>query len=84
MGVDPIGDQCMHVIIENSNSSEAKLLLAERAESYDLILDDGSHHSSDIIHTFMNLAGLVSPGGTYIVEDLCCSYWREFGGGVKS
>jgi hypothetical protein len=80
----PFKDQRIHVIIGNSNSSETKLRLAERAESYDLILDDGSHHSSDIIHTFMNLAGLVSPGGTYIVEDLCCSYWQEFGGGVKS
>jgi 23S rRNA U2552 (ribose-2'-O)-methylase RlmE/FtsJ len=80
----PFQDQRIHVIIGDSNSSEVNQRLVERAESYDLILDDGSHHSSDIIHTFVNLAGLVSPGGTYIVEDLCCSYWQEFGGGVNS
>ena len=26
----------------------------------------------------------MNDGGTYIIEDLCCSYWAEFGGGVKS
>jgi len=80
----PFEDSRINVIIGSSNDENTKQLLSERAESYDLILDDGSHQSSDIINTFINLVGLVSPGGTYIIEDLCCSYWHEFGGGVKS
>jgi len=80
----PFNDSRISVIIGNSNTEETRQLLAKRVESYDLILDDGSHQSEDIINTFANLASLVSPGGTYIIEDLCCSYWQEFGGGVNT
>ncbi len=77
-------DSRIQIVIGNSNTKETRELLAKRAESYDIILDDGSHQSEDIINTFINLVGLVSPGGTYIIEDLCCSYWQEFGGGVNT
>lgn len=83
-GKIPFSDNRISVIIGNSNTKETRQLLAKRAEDYDLILDDGSHQSEDIINTFVNLVSLVSPGGTYIIEDLCCSYWQEFGGGVHT
>ena len=77
-------DSRIRVITANSNDPDTKLNLAKIAESYDLILDDGSHKSTDIIKTFLNLVSLVSPGGTYIIEDLSCSYWQEYGGGVNT
>lgn len=80
----PFQDPRIQVVIGDSNTPETRELLQRRAESFDLILDDGSHQSVDIISTFINLVGLVSPGGTYIIEDLCCSYWQEFGGGVRT
>jgi predicted O-methyltransferase YrrM len=42
---------------------------------FDIILDDGSH---DVIHqqiTFGKLFQLVKPGGIYIIEDMCTSYF---------
>jgi len=37
--------------------------------SYDLIVDDGSHKTSDILYTLRNMFDLVKPGGYYIIED---------------
>jgi hypothetical protein len=46
---------------------------------FDLIIDDGSHHSSHIIATFNHLfdAGL-KDSGIYFVEDLHANYWHPW------
>ena len=49
---------------------------------FDIILDDGSHNSDDIIKTFFNYFNHLNDGGLYIIEDLHCSYWREYKGGL--
>lgn len=54
----------------------------ELTESFDIIIDDGSHVSSDIVNAFCSLFSRVKPGGIYIVEDLHCSYWSQWGGGL--
>lgn len=48
----------------------------------DIVIDDGSHKSSDIIRTFVNFFPLLNYGGIYIIEDLCCGYWKNFEGGL--
>ena len=77
-------DPRIKVFIGNANDMEIKSQIFILYRFFDLIIDDGSHHSKDIIKTFINLIDLMNDGGTYIIEDLCCSYWEEFGGGVKS
>ena len=47
----------------------------------DVIIDDGSHKSLDVIGNFINYFPLLSPGGIYIVEDMHCAYWSAFDGG---
>ncbi|HEU5469266.1 MAG TPA: class I SAM-dependent methyltransferase [Actinophytocola sp.] len=47
---------------------------------FDVVIDDGSHYSSDVITSFQALFPHVRPGGTYVVEDLQFSYWPFFGG----
>jgi SAM-dependent methyltransferase len=46
---------------------------------FDLIVEDGSHHSDDQINTFKHLfENNLKPGGLYVLEDLhCCvnPYW---------
>jgi hypothetical protein len=49
-------------------------------ERMDIVLDDGSHRSPDVIASFEILFPLLAPGGLYIVEDLGTSYWTSYGG----
>jgi Methyltransferase domain len=52
-------------------------------EPFDIIVDDGSHTSSDIISSFRRLFPKLAPGGKYIVEDLHSSYWKSHEGGLR-
>jgi len=47
---------------------------------FDIVVDDGSHHSSDVLASFTALFPHVRPGGLYVIEDLCTSYWPGWGG----
>ena len=57
-------------------------------DQFDVIIDDGSHHSDDQIATFKHMfKHNLSSGGLYIVEDLhCCtqSYWWNSINGFKN
>jgi len=49
---------------------------------FDVIIEDGSHHSDDQINTFNHLFNNnLKPGGLYVLEDLhCCTdpyWWRS-------
>lgn len=45
---------------------------------FDVLIDDGSHRSSDIFTTFTAMWPAMKPGGLYAVEDLATSYGGEF------
>jgi hypothetical protein len=45
----------------------------------DLVIDDGSHENESQLISFGILWPHVKPGGMYIIEDVCCSYWQEYG-----
>jgi len=49
---------------------------------FDIIIDDASHRSSDVILAFLQWFRKVSQGGMYVVEDLEHSYYAESGGGL--
>lgn len=51
---------------------------------FDIIIDDGSHYSSDMTISFDALFPLLKPNGLYVVEDLHCLYWPQFKDGGKS
>ena len=53
-----------------------------RHSKFDIILDDGSHNSDDVVKTFCNYFNYLKNEGLYIIEDLHCSYWREHKGGL--
>jgi glycosyltransferase involved in cell wall biosynthesis len=52
------------------------------APVFDVIIDDGSHRSGDIVKTFAWGFSRLADGGVFIVEDLHCSYWKDFEGGL--
>ncbi len=47
----------------------------------DVVIDDGSHQSADIISSFETLFPTLAEGGLYVIEDLHCSYNPDYGGG---
>jgi hypothetical protein len=87
LGVD-ILDQIRELKFEDNriktlacNARELHENYCEKFKSSIIIIDDASHQSHDIISTFLTMFPLLKNGGTYVVEDLCCSYWLEFNSG---
>ncbi len=72
----------VRIVIGDVNNQTTQAQIKEHSESFDIVMDDGSHNSSDIIETFCELFPRVKDGGIYIVEDLHASYWRDYGGGL--
>jgi hypothetical protein len=75
-------DPRIKVLIGDINTSETLQSLALLTDTLDVVIDDGSHHSSDIIRSFVQIFPNLSDGGTYLIEDLHCSYWESYGGGL--
>lgn len=77
-------DPRVSVIVGDATSSDIHSSIANDFKSFDLILDDGSHTAEDIVQTFCRYFPLLNDGGMFVAEDLHCSYWGEFGGGLYS
>jgi len=77
-------DNRINVLVGDSTKESSKHNIKDISTQFDIVIDDGSHVSSDIINNFINLVELVSYGGMYIIEDLCCSYWKSYGGGLNN
>lgn len=67
------------------NAAEPKVLDRLLGDAvFDVIVDDGSHRSADIIRTFEACFPRLAPGGTYIIEDVHCSYFASHAGGFRT
>jgi tetratricopeptide (TPR) repeat protein len=75
-------DPRIHIFVGDATSDEVKSNLIQLSKSFDVIIDDGSHHSSDIIKSFAKYFPLLRYGGIYIIEDIHTSYWKKFEGGI--
>jgi hypothetical protein len=75
-------DPRIQVVVGDATDSEIQLQVQRHAESFDIIIDDGSHRSGDIVRAFCGYFPLLSDEGLYIMEDLHCSYWSNFEGGL--
>jgi SAM-dependent methyltransferase len=53
------------------------------SDVFDIIIDDGSHKNPDIIKTFRYFYPRLAPGGLFVIEDLHCSYWAKWHGGLR-
>ena len=77
-------DSRIKVVIGNANNDATETKILTHSPSFDLIIDDGSHTSSDIVKSFARYFCRLNQGGLYITEDLHCSYWNDFEGGLYS
>ena len=75
-------DTHIKVVIGDANSQAT----CDKINSYgqfDIIIDDGSHASDDILLSFLNYFPHVKPGGIYVVEDTHAVYLSP-GTGIKN
>jgi len=77
-------DSRISVIVGDINTDDIEKEIIETAPELDIIIDDGSHKSSDIIRAFARYFKNVSDNGIYVIEDLHASYWNEFEGGLNN
>lgn len=75
-------DPRVHLVVGDITDAQVQREVAGHAERFDVIMDDGSHRSADIIAAFVALFPVLEEGGTYVIEDLHCSYYASFGGGL--
>ena len=75
-------DPRIEVIVGDANESIAHRRIADATPELDLVIDDGSHTSGDIVRSFSLYFPLLLDGGLFIAEDLHCSYWKDFQGGL--
>lgn len=66
----------IHVRIGSQSDSAFLDSVTREFGPFDIIIDDGSHHSSHLIQTFDHLfAGALNDEGIYVAEDLHANYW---------
>jgi glycosyltransferase involved in cell wall biosynthesis len=75
-------DPRISVIVGDANAPEISGRVFQSSSQFDIIIDDGSHLSSDIIKSFALYFPRLVEGGVFIAEDLHCSYWDRFEGGL--
>lgn len=75
-------DPRIGIIIGDANESETREKVIQRSSQFDIVIDDGSHRSSDIVKSFALYFPHVAEGGIFVAEDLHCSYWNQFEGGL--
>ncbi len=75
-------DTRIGVIVGDANTDTTEQNILLQSATFDLIIDDGSHNSDDIIRSFARYFPYLNEGGIYLVEDLHCSYWKDYNGGL--
>ena len=75
-------DPRIAVIVGDATISETQQKIHDQSATFDLIIEDGSHTSGDIVKAFARYFPSLKEGGLFVAEDLHCSYWQEFEGGI--
>lgn len=75
-------DPRIQVVVGDVLNESTLSAIKQISPEYTIIIDDGSHKSSDIIKTFGGFFPVLEFGGIYIAEDLHASYWSLFEGGL--
>lgn len=70
------------VVVGDANAAETRATITSLSADFDIIIDDGSHKSNDIILSFLYFFPKLKPGGIFVIEDLHASYWQAYDGGL--
>jgi hypothetical protein len=75
-------DPRIALIIGDVNAEKTQGKIIQQSALYDIVIDDGSHNSGDIVKSFSKYFPVLAEDGIYIAEDLHTSYWKEADGGL--
>jgi hypothetical protein len=67
-------------LVGDQSDPESLIAIADKIGGLDVVIDDGSHFSPDVLTAFKTLFPLLRDGGIYAVEDTQTSYWPEWQG----
>lgn len=71
------------IVIGDQSSTEFWRNLRITFGQFDLIIDDGGHTNRQQMITLLNSIELLKDGGKLVIEDVHCSYIKEFGNPSK-
>ena len=75
-------DPRINLVIGDANQPKIQKEVIQTGGPFDIVIDDGSHRSGDIIKSFVNYFPHLADNGLYVIEDLHCSFWEDFEGGL--
>lgn len=75
-------EEKIKVIVGDANSEASFNDIVHWSKTFDIVIDDGSHVSNDIMNSFIRYFPLLTPGGVYVIEDTHTLYSQNFGGGL--
>lgn len=75
-------DQRVHVVVGDANQQNTIDRIKSICDNFDVVIDDGSHQSTDILNSFIRYFDLLKPGGIYVIEDAHTLYSSHWGGGI--
>lgn len=75
-------DPRITVVVGDANLEDTFQAVTALSSSFEIIIDDASHVSDNIIRTFLIYFPLLSPGGIFVVEDTHTLYWNAYQGGI--
>lgn len=58
-------DERISVVIGDAKNEETRIQILNKSDILDIIIDDGSHKSNDVIKTFTNYFPILSNGGGF-------------------
>lgn len=72
----------IHVVVGDANQAGTVNKITEICNNFDIIIDDGSHTSNDILNSFFIYFSMLKPGGIFVIEDTHTLYMNDWGGGI--
>ena len=72
----------VEIVVGDATTDNTKNTILNYTKEFDIIIEDGSHISNHIIKAFLDFFPLLKEDGLFIVEDLHCSYWKDWEGGL--
>src|SRR6266478_3182925 len=71
-------DPRITIVVADATKENALREILTHSPRFDIIIDDGSHRTQDIVRSFARYFPYLEESGLYVVEDLHSSYWNRY------